>query len=80
MHLLFSSGNWPWKADALKIAEGGVKGHRKVPKVVPFGILRCLVLGVIFQNFISLSIHGVRGSFFAQIEAAIKEIPYKKLI
>ena len=80
MYLLLSSDNWPWKADALKIAWGGVKGHRKVPKVMPFGISRCLVLGVIFQSFISLSIHGVRDSFFAQIEAAIKEIPYKKLI
>ena len=38
------------------------------------------MLGAIFQNFISLSIEGVRRSFFAQIEAAIKEIPHKKLI
>ena len=81
MYLLFGSNNWPWKADALKIAWGGVKGRRKVPKVVHFGILRGLVLGAIFQrNFISLSIHRVRGSFFAQIKATIKEIPYKKLI
>ena len=38
------------------------------------------MLGAIFQSFISLSIEGVRRSFFAQIEAAIKEIPHKKLI
>ena len=80
MYLLFGSNNWPWKADALKITWGGVKGRRKVPKVVHFGILRGLVLGAIFQNFISLSIHRVRGSFFAQIKATIKEIPHRKLI
>ena len=38
------------------------------------------MFGAIFQNFISLSIRGVRGSFFAQIKAEIKEIPHKKLI
>ena len=56
MYLLFSSDNWPWKADALKIAWGGVKGRRNVPKVVHFGILQGLMLGAVFQNFISLSI------------------------
>ena len=80
MYLLFSSDNWPWKADALQIACGGVEGRRKVPIVVHFGILRELVLFAIFQTFISLSIQWVRGSFFAQIEAVIKEIPHKKLI
>ena len=38
------------------------------------------MLDAILQNFISLSIQGVRSSFFAQIEAEIKEIPHKKLI
>ena len=38
------------------------------------------MFGAIFQIFISLSIQGVRGSFFAQIKAEIKEIPHKKLI
>ena len=72
--LLCSFDNWPWKAGALKMASGGV-----VPKVVHFGVLRRLVLKLeaIFQNFISLSIQGVRRSFFAQIEAEIKEIPHK---
>ena len=56
MYLLFSSDNWPWEADALQIACGGVEGRRKIPIVVHFGILRELVLGAIFQNFISLSI------------------------
>ena len=38
------------------------------------------MLDAILQNFISLSIEGVRSSFLAQIEAEIKEIPHKKLI
>ena len=56
MYLLYSADNWPWKADTLQIACGGVEGRRKVPIVVHFGILRGLVLFAIFQNFISLSI------------------------
>ena len=80
MCLLCSSGNWPCKVDAHKIAWGGVEGHRKVPKVLPFGGLRGLVLGAILQNFISLSIQGVRSSFFVQIEAEVKNISDKKLI
>ena len=59
---------------------GGVECHRKVPKVVHFGVLRGLVLGTILQNFISLPIQGVRSSFFVQIEAEVKEISHKKLI
>ena len=42
--------------------------------------LRGLVLGSILQNFISLSIQGVRSSFFVQIEAEVKDISHKKLI
>ena len=42
--------------------------------------LRGLVLSIILQNFISLSIQGVRSSFFVQIEAEVKEISHKKLI
>ena len=59
------------------MASGGV-----VPKVVHFGVLRRLVLKLeaIFQNFISLSIQGVRSSFFVQIEAKVKEMSHKKLI
>ena len=38
------------------------------------------MLGAILQSFISLSIHGVRSSFFAQIEAEINLISHKKLI
>ena len=80
MCLLCSSDNWPCKADALKIASGGVEGHRKVPKVVYFGGLRGLVLGTILQNFISLSVQRVRSSFFVQIEAEVKGSSHKKLI
>ena len=80
MCLLCSSDNWPCKVDAHKIAWGGVEGHRKVQKVLPFGGLWGLVLGDILQNFISLSIKGVRCSFFVQIEAEVKGISYKKLI
>ena len=80
MCLLYSSDNWPWKADALKIAWNGLEGCRKVPKVVHFSNQRGLMLGAILQNFISLSIKRVRSSFFAQIEAEIKVIPHKKLI
>ncbi len=57
-----------------------MKGHRKVPKVVHCEGLRELVLGAILQNFISLSIQGVRSSFFVQIEAEVKGISHKKLI
>ena len=77
---LGSSDNWSWNADALKIVLPGVEGHRMVPKVVYFGFLRGLVLRTTFQNFISLSIFGVRSSFFVQIEAEVKEISHKKLI
>ena len=56
MCLLCISDDWPCKADVLKIAWGGLEGHRKVPKVVHFGSLRGLVLGDILKNFISLSI------------------------
>ncbi len=52
----------------------------KVPKVVHLGGLKGLVLGAILQNFISLSIQGVRSSFFVQIEAEVKNISDKKLI
>ena len=57
-----------------------MKGHRKVPRVVHCGGFRELVLGAILQNFISLSIWGVRSSFFVQIEAEVKGISHKKLI
>ena len=59
------------------MASGGV-----VPKEVHFGVLRRLVLKLeaIFQNIISLSIQGVRSSFFVQIEAKVKEMSHKKLI
>ena len=80
MCLLCSSDNWPCKADALKIVWGGVEGHKKVPNIVHFGGVRGLVLGVILQNFISLSIQGVRSSFSVQIEAKVKSISYNKLI
>ncbi len=80
MCLLCSSDNWPCKADSLKIAWGGVKGHRKVPRVVHCGGLRELVLGAILQNFITLSIQRVESSFFVQIEAEVKGISHKKLI
>ena len=75
-----SSNIWPWKSDAPKIAWGGVECHRKVPKVVHFGGSRGLKLGAILQNFVSLSIQGVRSSFFVQIEAEVKDISHKKLI
>ena len=80
MCLMCSSDNWPWKSDALKIAWGGVECHRKVPKAVHFGGSRGLKHGAILQNFVSLSIQGVRSSFFVQIEAEVKEISHKKLI
>ncbi len=56
MFLLCISDDWPCKSDVLKIAWGGLEGHRKVPKVVHSGGLRGLVLGAILKNFISLSI------------------------
>ena len=77
---LGSCDNRTWNADALKIVLPGIEGHRMVPKVVHSGLLRGLVLGITFQNFISLSIFGVRSSFFVQIEAEVKGISHKKLI
>ena len=56
MCLLCISDDWPCKADALKIAWGGVEGHRKASKVVHFGGLCRLVLEAILKTFISLSI------------------------
>ena len=57
-----------------------MEGRRKVPKVVHFGCSRGLTLGTKLQNFISLSIQGVRSSFLVEIEAEVKETSYKKLI
>ena len=78
--LLCRTDNWSCKTDALKISWGGVESHKKVPKVLNFWGLRGLVLGAILQNFISLSIQGVRSSFFVQIEAEVKGISHKKMI
>ena len=38
------------------------------------------MLGTILQNFISLSIQGIRSSFLVEIEAEVKGISHKKLI
>ena len=57
-----------------------MEGHKKVPKVAHFGCVRGLALGAILQNFISLSIQGVRSSFLVEIEAEVKEISHIKLI
>ena len=78
--LLCRTDNWPCKTDALKISWGGVESHKKVPKVLNFWDLRGLVLGVILQNFTSLSVQGVRSSIFVQMKAEVKGISHKKMI
>ncbi len=55
-------------------------GPKKGTKSIAFWEFRGLGIGAILQNFISLSIQGVRSSFFVQIKAEVKGISHKKLI
>ena len=80
MCLLCSSDYGPWKVDTLKIAWGGVEGRRMVPKLVPFGGLRELVIGAIVQNVITSLIFGIRSWFLEGIKAETKGVSHKKLI